>query len=201
MGSKINDIIKRISVLEEQLKDELHREEKKTRYRIENGRVLFDRETRLKHREALTGLLTYLAQAPLLYIITAPVIYSVIIPALLLDIFVIIYQAINFRVYKIPVVRRRDYLVFDRQYLGYLNLIEKLNCMYCSYFNGLIAYVAEVAARTELFWCPVKHARKTAYRHRYYHHFFDYGNQMDYHEIMDRLRKNIAEKVENDPDL
>ena len=55
------------------------------------------------------------------------------------------YQAICFPVYKIPKVRRRDYLVFDRHHLAYLNIIEKINCAYCSYANGAIAFMREVA--------------------------------------------------------
>ena len=40
-------------------------------------------------------------------------------------------------------------MVIDRYALSYLNVIEKLNCVYCEYVNGLIAYVQEIAARTE----------------------------------------------------
>jgi hypothetical protein len=42
-----------------------------------------------------------------------------------------------------------DYLAFDRHPLQYLNLIEKVNCEYCAHANGIFAYVAEIAARTE----------------------------------------------------
>ncbi len=199
MNKKINEIVNKITALEAQLRDELLKEDKKIRFTVEGRRIRFDEEAMRRQKEALVGLLRYLAEAPLLYMLTAPIIYSVIIPAVLLDIFVMGYQAINFRVYKIPMVRRRDYLVFDRQYLGYLNIIEKLNCMYCSYFNGLIAFVEEVAARTELFWCPIKHAKKVAYRHRYYHQFLDYGSAEKYHDIIDDLRKNIAQKVDSSP--
>ncbi len=196
MNKKITDIVNRITDLEEELKEELLKEEKKGHYILEGRRVRFDEETMRRHREALVGLFRSLYEAPLLYMLTAPIIYSVFIPALLLDLWVMAYQAVNFRVYGIPRVKRRDYLVFDRHYLGYLNVIEKLNCVYCSYFNGLIAFVAEVAARTELFWCPIKHAKKVAYRHGYYHHFLDYGNQERFHEVLSDIRQNIAEKVE-----
>ena len=42
----------------------------------------------------------------------------------------------------IPKVRRADYLVFDREDLPYLNLMEKFNCFYCSYGNGVAALYA-----------------------------------------------------------
>ncbi len=198
MNDKITEIVKKITALEQELREELLKEESKGRFTIVKGKIRFDEETLCRQQEALIGLFRYLAEAPLLYVITAPVIYSVVIPALLLDLFVMTYQAINFRVYKIPRVRRRDYLVFDRHYLGYLNVIEKFNCMYCSYFNGLMAFVTEVAARTELFWCPIKHAKKVAYRHRYYHQFLDYGNQENYHQVIQKIRKEIGSKIRND---
>lgn len=49
--------------------------------------------------------------------------------------------------------------------LSYLNAIEKLNCVYCGYGNGVIAYGREIIARTEQFWCPIKHASKAAGEH------------------------------------
>ena len=196
MNKKIIDIVNRITALEEELKGELRKEEEKGRYILEGRRVRFDKETVRRHREALVGLFRYLSEAPLLFMLTAPVIYSVFIPALMLDLWVMAYQAVNFRVYGIPRVRRRDYLVFDRHYLGYLNVIEKLNCAYCGYFNGLMGFVAEVAARTELFWCPIKHAKKVVYRHRYYYHFLDYGDEEKFHEALSEIRQNIADKVE-----
>jgi len=81
------------------------------------------------------------------------------IPFLLLDLAVTTYQAICFPVYRISKLQRADYLVFDRGRLQYLNAIEKLGCVYCSYANGLLAYVVEIAARTEQHFCPIKHAR------------------------------------------
>jgi hypothetical protein len=43
-------------------------------------------------------------------------------------------------------------MIFDRTHLAYLNLVEKINCAYCSYGNGLAAYLREIAARTEQYW-------------------------------------------------
>jgi hypothetical protein len=57
-------------------------------------------------------------------------------------------------VYRIPRVRRAEYLVVDRHHLQYLNGIERMNCLYCGYGNGVLAYAVEVAARTEQYWCP-----------------------------------------------
>ena len=69
-------------------------------------------------------------------------------------------QAICFRSYRIPRVRRMDYIRLDRSQLAYLNWVETLNCLYCGYANGVAAYVREIAGRTEQYWCPIKHALK-----------------------------------------
>ena len=63
----------------------------------------------------------------------------------------------------------------DRRKLAYLNSIEKFNCVYCEYVNGLIAYVQEIAGRTEQYWCPIKHAMRVKSMHSRYRHFLDYG--------------------------
>jgi hypothetical protein len=99
-----------------------------------------------------------------------------IIPFVLLDLFVTVYQFICFPVYGIPKVRRSNFLVFDRHHLAYLNILEKLNCAYYSYGNGLIAYVREIASRTEQYWRPIKHARRLVGAHARYADFADYGD-------------------------
>ena len=49
-------------------------------------------------------------------------------------------------------VRRSDHFVFDHTHLGYLNLVERINCAYCCYGNGLAAYFSAIASRTEQYW-------------------------------------------------
>jgi len=193
VNPKIKTLLSQITQLEEQLKAELEKEDRHIEFKIEKGRVRFDRETLQKQKEALIGLYHYIRSSEMLYILTAPVIYAVIVPAVFLDLFVTVYQTVNFRVYKIPLVRRSDYIVFDRHYLAYLNIVEKINCLYCSYFNGLMAYAGEVAARTEQFWCPIKHAKKIAYRHQRYDKFVPYGDE-HYHEKLEALRKELQQQ-------
>jgi len=36
----------------------------------------------------------------------------------------------------------------------YLNIMEKVNCLYCGYLNGLTAYAQEIGGRREQYWCP-----------------------------------------------
>jgi hypothetical protein len=98
------------------------------------------------------------------------------------------YQWLCFPVYGIPRVRRTRYFVIDRHKLAYLNAIEKANCVYCGYANGLLAYVREVAARTEQYWCPIKHARQIPAPHHRYQRFFDYGDAAGYRHGLPRMR-------------
>ena len=88
---------------------------------------------------------------------------------------------------------RKDYLIFDRGRLQYLNLLERLNCAYCSYVNGLCAYAMEVAARTEQHWCPIKHATPVRSPHSRYTYFFDYGDAGRYRRDLDAGRSNFAD--------
>ena len=116
-----------------------------------------------------------------------------IVPLVILDLSVTIYQQICLRIYRIPLVRRSDYLVIDRHHLDNLNGIEKLNCAYCGYGNGLIAYAREITARTEQFWCPIKHARRTLDVHRRAERFFDYGDVSSYQQGSLALRRDWSD--------
>ncbi len=104
------------------------------------------------------------------------------------------YQHTCFRLYGIPRVRRRDYVVIDRHQLAYLNVIEKLNCVYCGYANGVMAYVREIAARTEQYWCPIKHASHMLAPHNRVGRFADYGDAEAYRETLARLRREFREE-------
>jgi len=134
-------------------------------------------------------LLRFLRDSPVLFIVTAPLIYAQIIPTLVADAFVTLYQWICFPVYGIPLVKRSEYVVMDRKYLAYLNLIEKINCIYCEYANGVIAYVREVASRTEQYWCPIKHVRKIKEPPQRYYEFLEYGDAEKFHENWDKERQ------------
>lgn len=176
MGTPIADLTDKIAALEAELEVELAKRRAELRVGLEKGRVVFEEELLRRHRELRTKLLQYVLGAHPLVVLTAPVIYSLIFPLLLLDLFVTVYQALCFPVYGIVKVRRSDYLIFDRYHLKYLNALEKLNCAYCSYANGLIAYVREIAGRTEQYWCPIKHARRVIGAHAHYAQFKDYGD-------------------------
>lgn len=140
------------------------------------------------HRKYRIRLLRYLLSGDLATVATAPVIYSMILPFALLDAWVTLYQALCFRAWGIARVRRRDYFAIDRHRLGYLNSVEKANCLYCSYVNGLVGYVREVSARTEQYWCPIRHARRTRQLHDRAGGFAAYGDAAAYRHDLPSIR-------------
>jgi len=105
------------------------------------------------------------------YLLSIPFIYSMILPTVILHIFIQIYQQVCFRLYGIPIVEQREYLVYDRQLFSLLNPIEKFNCLYCSYVNNLFRFAMEIGARTERYWCPIKYYRKIDETHSQYDKF------------------------------
>lgn len=193
MTPQISDLLEKIAELEDMLEAEFARRRTELRIRLERGRVVFEQEVLRRHREFRTGLVRYILSARPLVVLTAPVIYSVVVPLALLDLLVTLYQAVCFPVYGIAKVRRADHLVFDRHHLAYLNSIEKLNCIYCAYANGLIGYVREIAGRTEQYWCPIKHARRTIGSHAYYARFSDYGDAEAYRISLERFRDELGD--------
>ena len=138
------------------------------------------------------SLLRYVANARPLILLTAPLIYSMIVPFALLDLGVTLYQVVCFPVYGIARVRRADYMIFDRARLPYLNLVEKLNCAYCSYANGVIGYVREVAGRTEQYWCAIKHSKTVPAAHDHYEAFTSYGDAGAFETKRAALRDQLS---------
>jgi hypothetical protein len=193
MNPKITELLDRIQQIESEIEIEMKRRRAELQADFEETRVRFEREVLEQQRRFKTGLLTYLLSANWRSVLTAPVIYAVLGPMLVLDLFITLYQHICFRAYGIPRVKRSDYFVYDRAHLAYLNWIEKINCAYCSYGNGLMAYGREVVARTEQYWCPIKHARKVMAAHPYYTGFVDFGDAEGYQRELEHLRQKLTE--------
>ncbi|WP_309496276.1 hypothetical protein [Sulfurovum sp.] len=188
MSDKIKEILVEIEALKAKLGEEIAEQEKHISYEIKNGYVRFEKDVLEKQKENMKNLLAWFREIPFLHLLSSPIIYVMVIPAILLDIILFIYQQVIFRIYKFKFIKRSEYIIYDHQYLGYLNPIEKLHCLYCSYFNGLMQYAAAIASRTELFFCPIKHAKKVAYEHDYYDIYFEYGEGDDYQIKLKELR-------------
>lgn len=191
MNTSLNDILERISQLEEELQIELKRRRDAFEADFENKRVHFERAVLEQQRRFKTGLFKYVSQADLRHAISSPIIYSLIVPMLVLDAALTAYQWLCFPLYRIERVRRKDCWTFDRAHLAYLNALEKFNCAYCFYGNGLATYFTEIASRTEQYWCPIKHARRVRHAHSRYNHFVDYGDAEGFKAELQLLREQL----------
>ena len=191
MNDRIRHLLDQMSALEEDLRVALHEQENSMLFQIKGKRVEFEQSIKETHRRLKTGFFRWLVTYRPQNLLTGPVIYAMIVPLLILDLSVSFYQAICFPIYRIARVARGDYIVFDRQQLEYLNFIEKFHCTYCAYGNGLISYVAEIVARTEQYFCPIKHARKILGTQARYARFLDYGDAADYAARLEAFRLEL----------
>jgi len=191
MTLHVEHAVERLRDVEHDVRRATDRRLRRWRRRISRRKVWFDKELQKSHRLLRQGLPAYFRDANIFSLLTAPVIYSLIVPLLVLDLWVMIYQSICFPIYGIARVPRRRYFSIDRHKLAYLNAIEKLNCTFCSYANGLFAYVREVAGRTEQYWCPIKHARRIPEPHRHYRSYFEYGDATAYRTGLPAVRRDL----------
>ncbi len=188
MNDPIAKILAQMAGLEEELRAAVHEQESRMFFQINGKRIEFEHSVMAAHRKLKTGFFRWLVTYRPQNLITGPIIYGMVIPLLMLDLFVSFYQWACFPIYGIAKVRRGDYLVYDRRHLGYLNFIEKFHCTYCEYANGLIAYLREIVARTEQYFCPIKHAHKILGKHALYNRFLAYGDADDYEARLEQYR-------------
>lgn len=191
MPAQLDELMQKLRSVETEIEIELAKRREELRFTLENRRIVFEAEVKRIHRAIKTRASRYFIDANPLIVFSAPAIYSLIVPILLADLWVMAYQAICFPIYRIPRVRRRDYLIFDRHHLAYLNVIEKFNCAYCSYCNGAFAFMREVSARTEIYWCPIKHARRVLGPHPHYQGFADFGDAEGFRENQARMKDGV----------
>jgi hypothetical protein len=96
-------------------------------------------------------------------ILTAPFIYAMVIPLGLMDLCISFYQFVCFPAYGIPWVKRKKYVQLVRRGDG-LPWFDRFNCTYCSYANGVCAYMRAVLIETEKYWCPIKYKMRVGYQ-------------------------------------
>jgi len=193
MTHRMRELAEQIVRLQSELDREIESRRKQLGWSLKEGLLRFEHGIAAEHRRFKMGAAQYLVRSDWATILTAPVIYAAIVPLVLLDGCMSLYQAVCFPAYRIPRVRRADYIRFDRSHLAYLNWIEALNCRYCSYANGLIAYVREIASRTEQYWCPIKHALRITDPHQRYLAFLEYGDAEGYRARLDDLRAALRQ--------
>ncbi len=180
--SQFKKLTEQIEALNKALSREYARMAEKYGFSIKKRTVTFLKEFRERNKKFRIPAWKYVVPTDVRHFISMPFIYVMIVPALILDLFVTIYNLIALPLYHIPRVKRGEYIVYDRRFLSYLNIIQKINCLYCSYVNGLFAYSSEIGARTERYWCPIKAAHKPLAYHSWYGDFADYGNPREWEE-------------------
>ncbi len=192
MNDTIEQLLKQITALEDDLRKALSEQQSSVFFQIKGKRVEFEHSIKQTHKRLKRNFFHWLVTDRPQNLITGPIIYAMVIPLIITDLFVSFYQMSCFPIYGIKKVRRADYIIYDRQHLSYLNFIEKFHCSYCAYGSGMIAYVSEIIARTEQYFCPIKHARKILGTHNRYAHFLDYGAAENYQAKLEAYRRALA---------
>lgn len=191
MNDNVREILDQISKLEDDLRIALKEQQSTISFQIKGKRVEFEKTIKETHKRLKVNFFRWLVTNRPQNLITGPIIYSLIIPLLITDIFVTFYQVTCFPIYGIRKVRRKDYIIYDRQQLNYLNFIEKFHCTYCAYGSGMIAYVSEIVARTEQYFCPIKHAHHIIGTHHRYSGFLAFGEAEDYEAKLENFRQRL----------
>lgn len=190
-NKKIKNLLDQMEAIEKELNETIHQQEIQFNYKFKGKKVEFESSIKEAHKKLKIGLINWFSTRPQ-NLITGPIIYSMIFPMLILDLCISFYQITCFPIYEIKLVKRSDYISFDRHHLHYLNWIEKFHCTYCAYGAGLLAYITEIVAKTEQYFCPIKHARKVMGSHARYLKFLGYGDAQNYQINLENYRKQLA---------
>lgn len=191
--SNLHGLLAEIKELEKAVLEQLKKTESEIVFTVKNRSVMFQKDIAEKHKAFRKSIARFLVETPIMFFAIAPVIYIMIVPAVLMDVSMFFYQMICFPVLGIPKVIRKDYISLDRHKLKYLNWIQKVNCDYCSYFNGVIAFVREIASRSEQYFCPIRHALRTKGLLPRYAQFIPYGDAEAFRNRLAELKKDICE--------
>ncbi|SMF94716.1 hypothetical protein SAMN02949497_2049 [Methylomagnum ishizawai] len=105
-------------------------------------------------------------------VVTMAFIYALIVPIALLDAVVSLYQYLCFPIYGLAQVERRRFVSIPRQGYESLNFMDRFNCHYCSYANGVLRYAQKIAAETEKMWCPIRQKLRKGYAEPPHHQGF-----------------------------
>ena len=200
MSDNLDSLLEKMHQLEKEVMRELQKKEQEFLYEVRLGKVRFTEEARTRHKQLVKKFTSYIRGSRFMILLTTPVIWFCMIPIAFTDLVMSIYQFICFPIYGIPKVKRSDYIKLDRRHLSYLNWAEKLNCEYCGYANGVLACATEIAARTEQYWCPIKHALRMKSMHSRYRFFFDYGDAEHYRQQIETVRRSFEDIKDEDPD-
>lgn len=199
MNGRVQQLLDQMARLQAELEDALEERRGRLQYQPDGRKVLFDRAIQEAHERVRINVFRWLLMVRPQNCLTMPIIYGASIPLAFFDLTVSVYQAVCFPVYGIVRVPRDDYIVFDHQHLAYLNFFEKAHCLYCSYAVGMLAYTTEIIARTEQYFCPIKHARRVRGAHSRYAAFLDYGDGEEFQKRLEGFRVSLHEEGNRTP--
>ena len=115
------------------------------------------------------------------HIIVIPIVSTCVIPLAFLDLWAEIYHRVCFPLCRIPYVKRSNYIRIDRHKLKYLNIFQKIYCIYCGYASGVLQYCVKIAAETERYWCGIQHEEDDSFVPPSHHKDFPkYGDEDDF---------------------
>src|SRR4029079_7831823 len=92
MPSRLDGLLAHIAQLEQEVEHEVNRARAQWRYRVEAGRVRFERDVHLAQQRSKQSIPHYIRESSPLNILTAPIIYSMVVPIALIDASFTIYQ-------------------------------------------------------------------------------------------------------------
>lgn len=117
------------------------------------------------------------------HIIVIPIVSTCLIPIVITDIWIEIYHRTCFPLCRIPYVKRSNYIKLDRYKLKYLNIFQKIYCIYCGYANGVIQYWVKISGETENYWCSLQHEKGDGFVPPKHHKkFLEYGDKNEFKE-------------------
>lgn len=191
MAEEIETLIEKLKLLEDEIEASIEAKREKFYSEIKEGKAKFDDVTVSAHKALKIGIEKYFFKSNVATIITMPFIYGMIFPFIFLDFTLLLFQYTCFAAWGVPRVKRADYIVIDRYHLQYLNSVEKLNCVFCGYGNGLFAYAREISSRTEQYWCPIKHMLRPKAAHSRYKDFAEFGDAEGFKRTSNAFREAL----------
>lgn len=121
MNEHVTTLMRTIQALESEIEVEVAKRRAELRFGLERGKIAFEEEVRRRHKELKVALGVYVLNARPLVALTAPLIYGLIVPIALLDLSVMLFQAICFRAYdragpaaRLPRLRSSPFVLSQR---------------------------------------------------------------------------------------
>ncbi|MFZ2189915.1 MAG: hypothetical protein WAV48_03990, partial [Candidatus Magasanikiibacteriota bacterium] len=120
MNQSIKQIVDKINSLNKQLSDKYNQLAEKYGFYFSGRKVVFLKEIKRINKSFKIPVWKYVVPQNIRHLLSMPFIYMMIIPAFILDFFLTLYHMVAFPLFHIPKVNRKDFIVYDRQFLDYL---------------------------------------------------------------------------------